>query len=284
MKGFVGAGLAAGVSSVAARAAVVEEYKVLRNRIQQSVVPWCFRPMTPAELIEHAHRMGMASVELIDPEYWPELRKRGMTCAISGSHGFSKGFAHTEEHEECLETLRQRIDLCAAADVPSVITFSGFRRGLSTEEGFKNMVFGLKTIAGYAERNRVTVCLEMLNSRVSEDMKGHPDYFCDDIDQSVDIIKEVGSDRVKVLFDIYHVQIMNGDVITRLRQHHPYVGHYHTAGVPGRAEIDDTQELNYVPIMKTILETGYQGYVGQEFIPVRDKVKSLNEAVRLCDV
>ena len=270
----VGAGLSVALTGSTAPAADRIEYRIRHGRVRQSVVPWCFRPITDAELIGHAHRMGMASVELIDPKYWPDLKERGMTCAISGSHGFAKGFAHTEEHEECLTTLRQRIDLCAAAGVPSVITFSGFRRELSTEDGFKNMVDGLKRIAGYAEKNKVTVCLEMLNSRVTENMKGHPDYFCDDIDQSIDIVKQVASERVKVLFDIYHVQIMNGDVITRIKQHHPFIGHYHTAGVPGRAEIDDTQELQYVPIMKAILATGYQGFVGQEFIPVRNKIEN----------
>jgi hydroxypyruvate isomerase len=262
----------------------VERYKVRHNRIRQSVVPWCFKPMPEQELIGHAHDMGMPSVELIAPEHWPELKRRGMVCAISGSHGFAKGFAHREEHAECLEVLTQRIGQCAQAGVPSVITFSGFRRKLATEEGMENMVLGLKQIAGLAERQKVTVCLEMLNSRVSETMKGHPDYFCDDMDLSVEIVKRVGSDRVKVLFDIYHVQIMHGDIITRIRAQHPYIGHYHTAGVPGRHEIDDTQEIQYVPILKAILETGYQGYVGQEFIPVRDRVRSLNEAVRLCDV
>jgi hydroxypyruvate isomerase len=130
----------------------------------------------------------------------------------------------------------------------------------------------------------VTLCLEMLNSRVNVEMKGHPDYFCDDIDRSVEICRQIGSERMKVLFDIYHVQIMHGDVITRLKKCAPYIGHYHTAGVPGRAEIDDTQEINYAPIMKAIVETGYKGYVGQEFIPVRDKVASLNQSVKICDV
>ena len=165
-----------------------------------------------------------------------------------------------------------------------MITFSGFRRGLSDEAGTKNMVEGLKKIAGYAEEKKVTVCLEMLNSKVREEMKGHPDYFCDDIDRSVEICRLVGSERVKVLFDIYHVQIMHGDVIRRIQQHKAWVGHFHTAGVPGRNEIDGTQEINYGPIMQAIVNTGYRGYVGQEFIPLRDKVTSLSEAVRICDV
>jgi len=257
---------------------------VVRGRIRQSVVPWCFNPMKPRELIDIAARLKMPSVELISPDLWPVLKEKRMTCAIASSHGFSRGFAHKEEHEPCLETLRKNIDLASNAGVPSIITFSGFRRGLSTEEGTRNMVEGLKKIAGHAETKNVTVCLEMLNSRVAVEMKGHPDYFCDDIDLSADICKQVGSERVKVLFDIYHVQIMHGDIITRLKKHAPWIGHYHTAGVPGRNEIDDTQEIRYAPIMKAILATGYKGFVGQEFIPLRDKAASLAEAVRLCDV
>ncbi len=259
-------------------------YKVKNKRINQSVVPWCFRPMPAAELIGHSARMGLPSVELIGTEHWPLLKKHGMICAIAGSHGFRKGFAHREEYDECIASLRKSIDAAAEAGFPSVITFSGFRRGLSDDEGTANMVEGLKKIVGYAEKKKVTLCLEMLNSRVDVEMKGHPDYFCDDIDRTVEICKQVGSERMKVLFDIYHVQIMNGDVIAHIRQHHSHVGHYHTAGVPGRNEIDDTQELNYPPIMRAIVETGYQGYVGQEFIPTRDKVASLNHAVRICDV
>ena len=257
---------------------------VSKGCIRQSVVPWCFNPMKPREVVEMAALLKMPSVELISPDLWPLLKEKGMTCALASSHGFSKGFAHQEEHEECLQTLRKNIDLASNAGVPSIITFSGFRRGLSPAEGTKNMIEGLKKIAGHAEEKKVTVCLEMLNSRVDVSMKGHPDYFCDDIDTSVAICQQVGSERVKVLFDIYHVQIMQGDVIARLKKHAPWIGHYHTAGVPGRNEIDDTQEIQYAPIMKAILATGYQGFVGQEFIPLRDKATSLAEAVRICDV
>jgi hydroxypyruvate isomerase len=240
--------------------------------------------MPVIELARHAARLGISSVELIDPKEWPMLKELGLTCAIAGSHGFAKGFAHLEEHDECLTVLRSRIDECAAAGVERVITFSGFRRGLSTDEGIANMIAGLRKIVSLAEEKKVTVCLEMLNSRVDEEMKGHPDYFCDDIDRSVEICRAVGSERVKVLFDIYHVQIMHGDVTTRIRQHFPYIGHVHTAGVPGRAEIDDTQELQYAPLMRTLVELGYTGFVGQEFIPVRDKIESLEQAVAICDV
>jgi len=259
-------------------------YKARNNRINQSVVHWCFKPMSVEELASESARMGLKSVELVGPEHWPTLKKHGLICAISGSHGFAKGFAHKEEHEQCLASLRKSINATADAGWPSVITFSGFRRGISDEDGIKNMVDGLKKIVGHAEKKKVTLCLEMLNSRVDVQMKGHPDYFCDDIERSVEICRQIGSERMKVLFDIYHVQIMHGDVITRLRQHAPFIGHYHTAGVPGRNEIDDTQEVNYAPIMEAIVETGYKGYVGQEFIPVRDKVASLSQSVKICDV
>jgi hydroxypyruvate isomerase len=275
---------AAVAPALAARGADAEPYRIKNGRIQQSVVPWCFKGMSTPELIELSARIGLKSVELIGAEHWPALKAKGLTCAIAGSHGFSKGFAHPEEHQQCLDTLRKNIDAAAAAGVASIITFSGFRRGISDAEGTRNMVDGLKKIAAHAEAKKVTVCLEMLNSRVAVEMKGHPDYFCDDIDRSVAICKQVGSERVKVLFDIYHVQIMHGDVITRIKQHKDWIGHYHTAGVPGRNEIDDTQEIQYAPIMRAIVETGYQGYVGQEFIPLRDKARSLAEAARICDV
>ncbi len=259
-------------------------FRVKNDRIQQSVIYWCFKPMTPDDLANNAAAMGMKSVELVTPEYWPKLKELGLVCAIAPSHGFAKGFAHKEEHEECLKILRERIDQCAAAGYPNVITFSGFRRGLSDEDGIKNMVEGLKQVAGQAEKKKVNLCIEVLNSRVNVTMKGHPDYFCDRLERGIEVCKQIGSERVKLLFDIYHIQIMEGDLISRIREFHPYVAHYHTAGNPGRNEIDGTQEINYPAVMKAILETGYKGYVGQEFMPTRDAMASLNEAVRICDV
>jgi hydroxypyruvate isomerase len=281
------ASLAATAGAQVAGAAKSAEslYKVQKGRIKQSVIHWCFNPMSVEELAKHSVALGIQSVELVDPKEWPMLKQLGLTCAIAGSHGFSKGFAHREEWAECHKALRGRIEQCAAAGIGRVITFSGFRRGLSDEEGSKNMVAGLKEIAGFAEEKKVTICLEMLNSRVDIQMKGHPDYFCDSMERSIEILKQVGSPRCKVLFDIYHVQIMHGDVISRIKQYKEYLGHIHTAGVPGRAEIDETQELNYPPIMQALLDVGYDGYVGQEFIPVRtDKVASLAQGVRICDV
>ena len=275
------AGAALGLSATAQSA----PYRIKNGRIRQSVVPWCFNPMPVPELARHAAALGLQSVELCDPKFWPELKQLGLTCAISGSHGFAKGFANVAEHDECLATLRKRIDECAAAGVERVITFSGFRKGLTDDVAMRNMVDGLKKIVGYAEEKKVTLCLEMLNSRVATNMKGHPDYFCDDMERSVEVCRRIGSERMKVLFDLYHVQIMHGDVITRLKQHMPYIGHVHTAGVPGRNEIDDTQELNYPPLMRALLDLGYKGFVGQEFIPTgTDKIAALAQGVRICDV
>ena len=281
--GAAGAALAA-VAGRAQAATAEPPYRIKYGRIRQSVVPWCFNPMPVPELARHAAAMGLGSVELCDPKFWPELKALGLTCAIAGSHGFAKGFAQTDQHAECVATLRKRIDECAAAGVKKVITFSGFRKGLTDDVAMANMVAGLKQIVGYAEEKKVTLCLEMLNSRVATNMKGHPDYFCDDMERSVEVCRRVGSERLKVLFDFYHVQIMHGDLLVRLKQHFPYVGHIHTAGVPGRNEIDDTQEINYPPLMRALLELGYDGFVGQEFIPTRDKVASLAQGVRICDV
>ncbi len=278
---------AAGLAAIGSRSAVAadeQEYKIKNGRIRQSIVPWCFRPMGVPQLVEIAKAQGYESIELVPAKEWSFIKEQGLKTAIGSSHGFARGFAQPEQTAECLKILKEQLDLAAAHDVPSIITFSGFRKGLTTEDAAKNMVAGLKQIVGYAEEKKVTLCLEMLNSRVPIEMKGHPDYFCDDMDLTIDIIKQVGSPRLKVLFDIYHVQIMQGDVISRIKQYHEYVGHYHTAGNPGRNEIDDTQEINYPGIMRAIVETKYEGFVGQEFIPLRDARTSLAEAARLCDV
>ena len=284
-------GALAGVAAVGgllsgrqAEAAEEEYYRAKNGRINQSVVSWCFNPMKVETLAQAAVKMGIKSVELVPAKYWPMLKKLGLACAITSSHGFRTGFAHKEEQAACIDVLRKRIDETAAAGFTSVITFSGFRKGLSTEDAIDNMVSGFKKIVGYAEKKKVDLCLEMLNSRVDVKMKGHPGYMCDKIEYALEVCKRVGSPRMKMLFDIYHVQIMQGDVIVRLRECKDYIGHYHTAGVPGRAELDDEQELHYTGIMKAIADTGYKGYVGQEFIPKRDPLKSLNEAVKLCDV
>jgi hydroxypyruvate isomerase len=273
---------AAGALGIDARA---EGPIIKNNRLKQSIVRWCFEEHWSIEqLCQQAKRLGCTSVELVDPKDWPVLKKHGLVCAIAGSHGFEKGMNNPKHHEMCGDKLRTAIDACAEAGYPSVITFTGFREDVPDDAGIKNCVAGYKTIVGHAEKKKVTLCLEMLNSRVDEKMKGHPGYQGDHTDYCVDIIKQVGSPRLKLLFDIYHVQIMDGDVIRRIRQYAEAIAHVHTAGNPGRAELDDKQEINYPPIMRALVEVKYSGYVGQEFIPTRDPAKGLEEAVTLCDV
>ncbi|QDT97443.1 hydroxypyruvate isomerase family protein [Gimesia aquarii] len=264
-----------------------KEPQPLKGNINQSVVHWCFKKYWDLEkTAQVASQLGMKSVELTPAENWKTLKKHGLTCAIASSHGFKKGFNNPEHWDQCIEILRKRIDECAAGGVKSVITFTGMRDGkINDEEGAKNCVTGLKKIIGHAEKKKVNVCLEMLNSRDdSHPMKGHPGYQGDKTEYCIDIIKQVGSPRMKLLFDIYHVQIMDGDVIRRIRQHKDYIGHVHTAGNPGRGELDQKQEINYPPIMQALQEIGYQGFVGQEFIPTRDPYQGLKQAVELCDV
>jgi hydroxypyruvate isomerase len=260
-------------------------WRITKGRIHQSVVGWCFNPMETAVLAKASAQLGFKSVELVDPKHWPMLKELGLTCAIAGSHGFVQGFNHVKHHAMCIQKISERIEQAAAFGCPNVITFSGMREGISDEEGIRNCVAGIKQVVGLAEQKGVTICMEVLNSRVNENMKGHPDYQADRIEFAVEICKQVGSPRMKILFDIYHTQIMQGDVITRIRQYHEYIGHYHTAGVPGRGELDDTQEINYPAVMKAIVATGYTGFVGQEFIPTwPDKIKALRHAARVCDV
>lgn len=256
-----------------------------KGRINHSVVRWCYQEYW--SLDEHcriARELGIKSVELVGPSDWPTLKKHGLTCAITGSHGFEKGMNNPAYHDMCIAKMREAIDAAAEAGVPSVITFTGFREDIPDDVGMENCVAGYKKIVGHAETKKITLCLEMLNSRVAEEMKGHPGYQGDHVDYCMEIIARVGSPRLKLLFDIYHVQIMDGDIIRRIRQYKDSIGHYHTAGNPGRREIDDLQEINFPPILEEIAKTGYKGYVGQEFVPTRDPLEGLREAVKLCDV
>jgi len=281
--GLLGAeGPAAGKVATKGR---IGESIATKGRIHQSIVQWCFKPYWDLEkMCRIALDLGCGSVELVPPEDWPTLKKHGLACAIASSHGFEKGMNNPKYHAMCVESLRKTIDLCAEYGFPSVITFTGFREDIPDDVGLENCVTGLKKIVGYAEEKKVTLCIEMLNSRVAEEMKGHPGYQGDHTEYCVEIIRRVGSERLKLLFDIYHVQIMDGDIIARIRKHKDVIGHYHTAGNPGRHEIDGTQEINYKPIMEEIARSGYKGFVGQEFIPTRDPLETLQEAVRLCDV
>ena len=277
--------MAAVVAATEAHAADDGNWKVEQGRINQSVVHWCFNPMSVDELAAGAAKMGLASVELIDPKLWPKLKALGLTCAIASSHGFVKGWNHKEHWDFCREKITAAIEASAEFGCPSVITFSGMREGISDEEGMQNCIDGLKTVIGLAEKKKVNLCIEPLNTRVDVEMKGHPGYQCDTIEWGVKVCEGVGSPRMKILFDIYHTQIMQGDVIVRLRQFKDFIGHIHTAGVPGRNELDDTQEINYPAVMKVIADIGYTGYVGQEFIPTwKDKLAALRHAAELCDV
>jgi hydroxypyruvate isomerase len=292
---------AVAVPTIAA-AADAPAKKATKGRIKQSVVFWCFNvagdKWDADKTCQVAKSLGCVSVELIGPEHWPTLKKHGLTCAIApnGMPGapFMKGLNNPAYQDEVIARTKEMIDKCAEFQFPSVIAFTGFKYKnaddpksgeISAKEGADNCVAGLKKLAAYAEEKKVTVCIEHLNSRDgTHPMKGHPGYQGDDIDYVADIVKRVGSPRVKILFDIYHVQIMNGDVIRRIEQYKDLIGHIHTAGNPGRAELDDKQEINYPPIMRKLMEVGYQGYVGQEFIPTRDALTGLTEAVVLCDV
>jgi hydroxypyruvate isomerase len=279
--------LAAGARAEEPRAGLASAKTARDGRLPQSIVHWCYKDYwkDPQQFARITKDLGCRSVEIIDPEHWPVLKKHGLVCAIAGSHGFVKGMNNPAHWDECMGLLRSRIDACADAGFPSVITFTGMREPhIPDDVGMKNCVEGYKKIVGQAEKKKVTLCLEMLNSRVDATMKGHPGYQGDHTDYCVEIIKKVGSPRLKLLFDIYHVQIMDGDVIARVRQHKDVIGHVHTAGVPGRGELDDKQEINYPPIMRALADVGYKGYVGQEFIPTRDPLEGLRQAVELCTV
>ena len=274
----------------------------VNGRIRQSLVFWCFNSAGERWNIERtcqaAQELGCLSVEIVPPENWDVLLRHNLTCAIApnGMSGtaFKRGFNNRSFHDELLTCMRRMIDACAEAHVPNIIAFTGYkwrdpenpRSGeISRAEGFENCVNGLRQIVPHAERRGVTICMEHLNSRdSSHPMKGHPGYQGDDLDWMASIIRRVGSERLKLLFDIYHVQIMHGDLIRRIEQNRDIVGHVHTAGVPGRGELDDRQEIQYPAVMRKLLEINYRGFVGQEFIPSRNPMDGLRQAVRLCDV
>jgi len=289
--------IAAGIGAAGAAALTVPscaavgrraQRAVTKGRINQSIVYWCFEKYWDVEkTCQVARQLGCRSIELVEPKDWPILKKYELVCALTASHGFDKGMNNLDYQPMCLEKIRDAIDACAESgfhNIDGVITFTGFRENILDDLGIRNCVNGYKKIVGYAEKKKVNLCLEILNSRVAIQMKGHPGYQGDHTDYCMEIIKQVGSPRMKLLFDIYHVQVMDGDIISRIRQYKDYIGHYHTAGNPGRGELDDKQEINYRPIMEEIVRTGFTGHVGQEFIPTRDPFEGLTEAVILCDV
>jgi hydroxypyruvate isomerase len=254
----------------------------LKGRINHSVCKWCYEKIPLEDFCQAGKKMGLQSVELLTVDDFPTLKKHDLICAmVSGvPGGITKGLNRVENHDKIAEFFESTIPKVADAGFPNIICFSGNREKMSDEEGLKNCATGLKRVVGLAEKHKVTIAMELLNSKVN-----HHDYMCDHSAWGVELCKQVGSERFKLLYDIYHMQIMEGDVIRTIKDNHQYFAHYHTGGVPGRHEIDETQELNYPAIMKAIVDTGFKGHVAQEFIPARkDALASLKQGVTICDV
>ena len=252
--------------------------------VRQSVCRWPYPKLTVEQLAAGAKRIGLKSVELLEPEEWPTVKAAGLTCAMVNAPGdpairLTNGFNHVENHARLVPLYLDRIAWVKSAGLPNLICFSGSRAGLSDEDGLANCAKGLAAILPAAERAGVTICMELLNSKVD-----HHDYQCDHTAWGVNLVKRVGSPRFKLLYDIYHMQIMEGDVIRTIRDNHEHIAHYHTGGIPGRHEIDDGQELFYPAVMRAIRDTGFTGFVAQEFIPTRDPLTSLAEAAKICTV
>jgi hydroxypyruvate isomerase len=274
-----------------------------KGRIKHSIVPWCYQlfgeKWSMDQVCQVAKGLGCVSVELVQSPDFPTLKRHGLTCAIvqinmDPDPPFLKGFNNPDHWPTLMKATEEAIDAAASFGSPSVICFTGYSarnpsdpksEHIAPEKGAKNCVEGLKKMIRYAEKKNINLCMEMLNSReTSHPMKGHPGYQGDHVDYCMDIIKRVGSPRMKLLFDVYHVQIQDGDLIRRLHQNKEDIGHVHVAGNPGRGELDHKQEINYPPIMQALLDIKYTGFVGQEFIPTRDPNQGLREAVALCDI
>ena len=263
-------------------------FKVKNGRIRQSVMGWCFNPMPTMELAKHCKEIGLVAMEGIDAKHYPAVRELGLKISlVSGGHGFRNGPCDPKNTQTVINGIKKGIDLAADIGTKSVITFTGMKyKDMDPDKAAALCVETWKKVIPHAEKKGINLVLEHLNSRDdSHPMKGHPGYFGDDVDFCADLVNKVGSKNFKLLFDVYHVQVMNGDVIRRIKQYKDIIGHYHTAGCPGRGEIDDTQEINYPPILQTILETGYDGYLAQEFIPTwENPIDSLRHAAEVCDI
>ena len=263
-------------------------FRIKNNRIRQSIMGWCFNPMPTMELAKHCKEIGLVAMEGIDSKHYPAIRELGLKISlVSGGHGFKNGPCNPKNTETVINGLKKGIDLAADIGTKSVITFTGMSyKDMDPDKAADLCVETWKKVMPHAEKKGITLVLEHLNSRDdSHPMKGHPGYFGDDVDFCAKLVNGVESKNFKLLFDVYHVQVMNGDVIRRIKQYKDIIGHYHTAGCPGRGEIDETQEINYPPILKAILETGYKGYLAQEFIPTwKDPIQSLRHAAEICDI
>jgi hydroxypyruvate isomerase len=263
----------------AAEAVLAQE---LKGKVNHSVCRWCYKDIPLEDLCKAAKNIGLASIELVGPDEWPLLKKYGLTSALpwGAGKGINDGFNDPKFHDELVASYEDIIPKVANAGYNQIICFSGNRRGLADDKGIENCAIGLKRLMPIAEKYKVTMVMELLNSKVN-----HKDYQCDHTAWGATLCDKVGSERFKLLYDIYHMQIMEGDVIATIRQYSKYISHYHTGGVPGRNEIDDTQELHYPAIMKAIVDTGFKGFVAQEFVPKReDKIASLKQGVQICDI
>ncbi|MCH7412931.1 TIM barrel protein [Belliella sp. R4-6] len=254
----------------------------LKGNVNHAVCAWTFGHLSLEELCKSIKKIGFNAIDLVGPKDWHILQANGVDCSMCNGAEVSleKGFNNTAYHEQLIKNYTEIIPLVAKAGYKNLICFSGNRDGMDNETGLQNSVDGLKKVIGLAEKHNVTLVMELLNSRVD-----HPDYMCDKTPWGVELCKRLGSDNFKLLYDIYHMQIDEGDLIRTIKNNHQYIGHYHTAGNPGRNEIDDSQEINYPAVVKAILETGFKGYICQEFMPKKEnKLASLEEAIRICDI
>jgi hydroxypyruvate isomerase len=254
---------------------------VRKGRIHQSVCQWCYPHIPVDQLAEYAAKIGLRGVDLLPPDQYEIPRRYGLVCTMGygGGGEIGKALNRVENHAAIEQGFRANIPRAAKAGVPNVITFSGNRGGLSDEEGARNTIAGLNRVKKIAEDQGVTICLELLNSKVN-----HPDYMCDHTAWGVGVVREVNSANVKLLYDIYHMQIMEGNLIDTIRQNLPWIAHFHTGGVPGRHELDGTQEVQWDGVMRAIADAGFRGYVAHEFLPTGDPLASLGKAADLCDV
>jgi hydroxypyruvate isomerase len=275
-------GLAAStLASLPALAHADDAVAVRKNRIHQSVCRWCYKDIPLEQLCAYAAHIGLVGIDLLPGEEWEVPHRYGLICTMGQAGGgtIPDGLNRPEHHDAIEAALRTNIPLAVKAGIPNVITFSGTRRGMSDEEGARNTITGLNRVKKIAEDNGVNICMELLNSKVN-----HPDYMCDHTAWGVRVMEEVNSTNVKLLYDIYHMQIMEGDLIATITKNIAWMGHFHTGGVPGRHELDDTQEVQWDGVMRAIVGAGYKGYVAHEFLPVRDPFTSLRAAVDRCDV
>lgn len=272
-------------SILAAKPASQKDLSMLRNNIHQSACFWCYSGISLDDFCIDLKKMGLTAIDLLQPDQLPVAQKHGLYCAMcyGGDLGIPKGWNDPQYHETMIKNYTESMPVIAKYGFKNVICFSGNRNGMDDETGLKNCVEGLKKLLPVAEKDGLILVMELLNSKIN-----HHDYMCDHTAWGVELCKRLGSENFKLLYDIYHMQIMEGDVIRTIRDNHQYIAHYHTGGVPGRREIDETQELYYPAIMRAIVDTGFQGHVAQEFVPTpkdsAGKIDSLKKCVQICDV